>query len=133
MNVDQKEFQESLGQLTRSASYDPRAPRTYDPNAPKNYTVREDGFIIRDTVRTNTGRTLTPQQVEQARGRGTTASIPDVAEGSALTAGFGSLPTPVLIGGAIVAGIIVMKAFKGGGDEKKKAVVKRQIVKAKIK
>ncbi|WPP48964.1 hypothetical protein [Catalinimonas niigatensis] len=110
--IDQKDFQEALGQLTRASGggRSSSSNRQYTSNP---FPTTSDGIVIRDTVRSNTGATYTIQQARQARAAANRIN-PSVAEDSAVaTAGFGDISKPLLIGGAIVAGIIMVKSLKG--------------------
>jgi len=109
--IDQHDFQQ-LGTITRSSDYDPRV-RNYDPYAPKSYVTNEQGVIIRDSVRSNSGTTYTVQQAREARIANRAHNTPSIAETSAMTAGFGDIPKPLLIGGAILGGVMFIKALKG--------------------
>lgn len=114
--IDQKDFQEALGELSRASGggRSSSGNRQYTSNP---LPTNSDGIVIRDTVRTNTGTTYTIQEAREARA--TNRINPSVAETSAVgTAGFGGIPKPVLIGGAILGGVMLMKAWKGK-DKKK--------------
>ncbi|WKN31402.1 hypothetical protein PZB74_20850 [Porifericola rhodea] len=116
--IDQHDFQQ-LGRLTRSSDYDPRV-RNYDPYAPKNYVTNEQGVIIQDSVRSNSGSTYSIQQAREARIANRARNTPNIAEGSAMTAGFGDIPKPVLIGGAILGGVLWFKLIKKNKQTKRK-------------
>ncbi|WKN32146.1 hypothetical protein PZB74_02105 [Porifericola rhodea] len=116
--IDKYDFQQ-LGRLTRSSDYDPRV-RNYDPYAPKSYVTNEQGVIIRDSVRSNSGSTYSIQQAREARITNRARNTPNIAEGSAMTAGFGDIPKPLLIGGAILGGVVLLKTLKGKKRSRKK-------------
>lgn len=118
--IDQHDFQQ-LGTLTRSSDYDPRV-RNYDPYAPKSYVTNEQGVIIRDSVRSNSGSSYSVQQVREARIANRTRNTPSIADASSMTAGFGNISKPILIGGAILGGVVLMKALKG---KQKKSAIKQ--------
>ncbi|WPP49622.1 hypothetical protein [Catalinimonas niigatensis] len=109
--IDQKDFQEALGQLTR-ASGGRRSSSTNRQYTTNPLPTTSDGIVIRDTVRSNTGATYTIQQARQARVAANSIN-PSISEASAIaTAGFGDIPKPLLIGGVILGGVMLMKAFK---------------------
>ncbi|MDF9795332.1 hypothetical protein OKW21_000595 [Catalinimonas alkaloidigena] len=107
--IDQYDFQQ-LGSLNRSSDYDPRV-RNYDPYAPKSYVTNEQGVIIRDSVRSNSGNTYSVQQAREARIANRAHNTPNIADASSMTAGFGDIPKPLIIGGALLGGVVLIRSL----------------------
>ncbi|MDF9799745.1 hypothetical protein OKW21_005008 [Catalinimonas alkaloidigena] len=107
--IDQHDFQQ-LGTLNRSSDYDPRL-RNYDPYAPKSYMTNEQGVIIRDSVRSNSGSTYSVQQAREARIANRVRNTPSIEDSSVMAAGFGDIPKPLLIGGAILGGVLLIRSL----------------------